>query len=51
MENIGGEADEVVAAKEVIVSPEDDAMKSTQSSEAVMLFRVDRGIKNRCKDT
>ena len=51
MENMGGEADELVAAKGVIVSPEDDAMKSSQSSKAMMLFRVDRGIKNRRKDT
>ena len=42
---MGGEADEVVATEVVFVSPEDDAMKSSQCSEAVRLFRVDRGIK------
>ena len=30
MENMGGEADEVVATEVVFVSPEDDAMKSVQ---------------------
>ena len=48
---MGGEADEVVVTEEVFVSPEDDAMKSSQCSEAVMLFRVDRNIKNKRKDT
>ena len=47
---MGGEADEVVATEEVFVSPEDNAMKSSQSSEAVMLFKVHRGMKNRRKD-
>ena len=45
MENMGGEADEVVATEEVFVLPEDDAMRASQSSEAVMLFKLDRGIK------
>ena len=48
---MGCEADEVVATEEVFVSPKDDAMKSSQSSEAVMLFKVDHSIKNRRKDT
>lgn len=46
---IGGKGNEVVATKEVFVLPENDAMKSSQCSEAVRLFRVDHGIKNRCK--
>lgn len=49
MENMGGEADEVVAIEEVFVLPEDDAMKLSQCSEAVRLFRVDHDIKNRHK--